>query len=69
MNSVFSSSAGAAAAAGPAAAGIAIAAAETPNFSSSALTSVLSSRTVMPSISFTKFSAVIAMICSSPLVS
>ena len=62
MNSVFSSSAGAAAAAGPAAAiGIAIAAAETPNLSSSALTRVLSSRTVMPSISFTKFSAVIAI--------
>src|SRR5262245_56265811 len=65
VNSVFSSSAGAAAAAAPppaAATGIAIAAAETPNFSSSALTRVLSSRTVMPSISFTNVSAVIAMI-------
>src|SRR5262245_37524228 len=66
VNSVFSSSAGAAAAAAPPpAAATGIAAAETPNFSSSALTRVLSSRTVMPSISFTKFSAVIAMVFSS----
>ena len=53
---------------GPAAAtGMAIAAADTPNFSSSALTSVFSSRTVMPSISFTNVSAVIAMVVTSPL--
>src|SRR5260370_31632983 len=69
VNSVCSSTAGAAAApaAAPAAAiGTAIAAAETPNFSSSALTRPFNSSTVMLSTSLTKFSAVIA-ICPSPL--
>src|SRR6266851_6579305 len=40
---------------------MAIAAAETPNFSSRALTTEFNSSTVIPSISLTKFSAVIAI--------
>ena len=61
--------AGAAAPPPAAAIGMAIAAADTPNFSSRALTRPFNSRTVMPSISFTNVSAVIAMIVTSPLLS